>query len=72
MSMSNKGITRVERAVLAVYDYTTRDGATNVSVLKDLKKDGFTLEEINSAIDAIRGVNPLVKSTNKGFSTTIG
>lgn len=40
----------LDRRIIALYDLGSRDGATANGVMRQLKKDGFTVEEINAAI----------------------
>jgi len=40
---------RLDRAVLALYDYGTRDGATKKTVLDGMRRDGFSDAEIAAA-----------------------
>lgn len=42
---------RITRAVLAIHDYGTRDGATAARVSAALQKEGFTREEIIAAVE---------------------
>ncbi len=42
---------RIDRAIIALHDYGTREGATAHSVKAALRNDGFTLDEIMAAID---------------------
>jgi len=44
---------RKDKAIIAIYDYSTRPGATAAKVRKALKKDGFTPAEIVTAVKAM-------------------
>lgn len=46
---------RIERAIIALADLASREGATAKGVMKALKKDGFTPEEIAKAVKCMEG-----------------
>ena len=46
-------ISRADRALIALHDHGTRDGATARSVMAAMKKDGFTDEEIRAATETM-------------------
>lgn len=48
-------IDRIDRAIIAIHDHGTREGATSKSVTKALKKDGFTPEEIAKTVKRMDG-----------------
>lgn len=41
--------TRDEMALIALHDHATRNGATKTSVLRGMRYDGFTSEEVAKA-----------------------
>lgn len=47
-------ITRIDRAVMALHDHGTRDKATMKSVMRGMKADGFTEEEIVAAAERMK------------------
>jgi len=48
-------MTRIEQAIAALYDYSTREGATPKKVKANMKKAGFTAAEISEAIEKMTG-----------------
>lgn len=48
-------VTRIERAMIALHDYGTREGATAKKVRKQMMADGFTNKEIDAAATAMQG-----------------
>ncbi len=42
---------QIERCKIALYDLGSREGATIHGVIKQLKKDGFTADQISKAAD---------------------
>lgn len=48
---------RLQRAILALHDHGTRDGATATIVKEVMLKEGFTLEEIAAAAAAMKQSN---------------
>jgi len=46
---------RIQRAILALHDYGTRDGATPETVKAAMVKDGFTKEEMAQAAAEMLG-----------------
>jgi hypothetical protein len=42
---------QVERCRIALYDLGSREGATVHGVIKQLKRDGFTADQISKAAD---------------------
>ncbi len=46
---------RLERALIALHDYGSREGATAKKVQRQMKADGFTLEEIVRAASVMQG-----------------
>lgn len=44
-------ISREQRALIALHDLGTREGATAESVRRGMLKEGFTLSEIRTAIE---------------------
>ena len=44
-------VTRLERAIIALHDYGSREGATAKGVRKQMMGAGFTNKEINAASD---------------------
>lgn len=49
-----KELSRIDRAVLALHDHGTREGATAKSVMRAMKRDGFTEAEIAAAAERMR------------------
>ena len=45
---------RLDRAVIALHDHGTREGATKDTVLKGMKADGFTVEEVAAAVQEMK------------------
>ena len=48
-------VTRLERAIIALHDYGTREGATAKSVRRQMMDAGFTNKEITAAAQAMEG-----------------
>jgi hypothetical protein len=48
-------MTRLEQAMIALHDYGTREGATAKSVMREMKKAGFTQAEILKATSVMSG-----------------
>ena len=48
-------MTRAEKAVCALWDLATREGATRESVMKGMKDAGFTASEISEAAKKMEG-----------------
>jgi hypothetical protein len=46
-------IDRRQQAIIALYDYSTREGATPAKVRQNMKQAGFTAAEIAEAAEAI-------------------
>lgn len=46
---SATALSRIDRAVIALHDYGTREGATAAKVKRQMKDAGFTPEEIVQA-----------------------
>lgn len=42
---------RIERAIIALHDFGSRPGATAKTVKRDMKRCGFTVEEIAQAAE---------------------
>lgn len=41
----------IDRVICAIHDYGTRYGATSSFVIKALKSDGFTVDEIRESLE---------------------
>lgn len=52
MSEKPETIRREQRALIALHDLGTREGATAASLRRGMLKEGFTLAEIRTAIEA--------------------
>lgn len=48
-------ITRLERAIITLHDYGSREGATAEKVRRQMLNDGFTNKEISAAARAMEG-----------------
>lgn len=46
---------QIDRAILALHDYGTREGATAKSVMRQMEKAGFTKAEILKATSVMSG-----------------
>lgn len=46
---------RIQRAIIALHDYGTREGATAAKVKKQMKEAGFTADEIAKAAQQMEG-----------------
>ena len=44
-------MTDIEKCIVAIHDYGTREGATRHKVMEQLKKDGFSLDVIRKALE---------------------
>lgn len=43
---------REDKAIIALHDHATRHGATKTSVLRGMRADGFSSEEISKAAES--------------------
>lgn len=48
-------VTRLERAIIALHDYGSREGATAKKVRRQMLDQGFTNKEISAAVTAMEG-----------------
>lgn len=46
---------RIDRAIIALHDHGSREGATTASVMAAMKRDGFTAQEVAEAAKRMEG-----------------